>query len=98
MVAQLDFVATPIRPRYPGLDYGMNVVIPASVLRVTSVAVLGLCFHLPFRLSPTTTFVVLAAEPADGAYIMLLQVVLVGEADAEALDNILNTFQVIGAI
>ena len=45
-----------------------------------------------------STFVVLAAEPADGAYIMLLQVVLVGEADAEALDNILNTFQVIGAI
>ncbi len=45
-----------------------------------------------------STFVVLAAEPADGAYIMLLQVVLVGEADAEALDQILNTFQVIGAL
>ena len=41
---------------------------------------------------------VLAAEPADGAYIMLLQIVLVGEADAEALDQILNTFQVTGAI
>jgi serine protease Do len=45
-----------------------------------------------------STFVVLAAEPADGAFIMLLQVVLVGEADAEALDQILNTFQVIGAL
>lgn len=45
-----------------------------------------------------STFVVLAAEPADGAYMMLLQVVLVGEADAAALDQILNTFQVIGAL
>ena len=45
-----------------------------------------------------STFVVLVAEPADGAYIMLLQVVLVGEADAEALDQILNSFQVIGEL
>lgn len=45
-----------------------------------------------------STFVVLAAEPADGAYIMLLQVVLVSEADAEALDQILNTFQVVGEL
>jgi len=45
-----------------------------------------------------STFVVLSAEPADGAYIMLLQVVLVGEADAEALDQILNSFQVIGEL
>ena len=44
------------------------------------------------------TFVVLVAEPPDGAFIMLLQVVLVSEADAEALDQILNTFQVIGEL
>ncbi len=44
----------------------------------------------------SNTFVVLAAEPEDGAYIMLLQVVVITDADAEALDTILNTFQVVG--
>lgn len=41
-----------------------------------------------------STLVVLAAEPEDGAYIMLIQVVLVSEADTEVLE----TFQVIGQL
>lgn len=45
-----------------------------------------------------STFIQLAAEPADGAFIMLLQIVLVSEADLEALDQILNTFQAVGAL
>jgi serine protease Do len=46
----------------------------------------------------SNTFVVLAAEPEDGSFIMLLQVVLVSEADAQALDQILNTYQLIGSL
>lgn len=45
-----------------------------------------------------STFVQLAAEPADGSFIMLLQIVLVSEADLEALDQILNTFQATGEL
>lgn len=39
-----------------------------------------------------TTFVVLAAEPEDGSYLMLVQVAAVTDADFDALDTILNTF------
>lgn len=46
----------------------------------------------------SNTFVVLVAEPEDGAYIMLLQVVVISDADAAALDQILNTFQVVGEL
>jgi serine protease Do len=45
-----------------------------------------------------STFIQLAAEPADGSYILFLQMVLVGDADLEAIDQILNTFQVIGEL
>ncbi|MGH2358417.1 MAG: S1C family serine protease [Candidatus Limnocylindria bacterium] len=45
-----------------------------------------------------TTFYVIAAEPADGSFLMLLQVSLVGAADDEALTNVLNTFQVVGTL
>ncbi len=45
-----------------------------------------------------STFIQLAAEPADGSYILLLQMVLVGDADLEAIDQILNTFQVVGEL
>jgi serine protease Do len=38
----------------------------------------------------------LSAEPADKSFIMLLQVQVVSDADLDALDNILNTFQVVG--
>jgi serine protease Do len=43
-----------------------------------------------------STFVVLAAEPADGSFIMLLQIILVSDADVDALDQVLNTFVVVG--
>lgn len=45
-----------------------------------------------------STFIQLAAEPADGSFILFLQIVLVGDADLEALDQILNTFQVVGEL
>jgi serine protease Do len=45
-----------------------------------------------------SSFVQLAAEPADGSYILFLQIVLVSDADLEAIDMILNTFQVIGSL
>jgi len=45
-----------------------------------------------------SSFVQLAAEPADGSFILFLQIVLVSDADLEAIDMILNTFQVIGAL
>jgi serine protease Do len=38
----------------------------------------------------------LSAEPADKSFIMLLQVQVISDADLDALDNILNTFQVVG--
>ena len=45
-----------------------------------------------------SSFIQLAAEPPDGSYILFLQMVLVSEADLEAIDMILNTFQVIGSL
>ncbi len=41
-----------------------------------------------------TLFVVVAAEPPDSSVLMMLQIVVVSEADLEALDRILNTFVV----
>jgi serine protease Do len=43
-------------------------------------------------------FINLSAEPADKSFIMLLQVQVVSDADLDALDNILNTFQVVGEL
>ena len=38
----------------------------------------------------------LIAVPEDRSFIMLLQVSVVSDADLDALDHILNTFQVVG--
>ena len=38
----------------------------------------------------------LSATPQDGSLILLLQIQVVGDADLDALDHILNTFQVVG--
>lgn len=43
-----------------------------------------------------TTFIVLAAVPAQRQFVMVVQVQVVSDADLEALDTILNTFQVVG--
>lgn len=43
-----------------------------------------------------TTFIVLAAVPAQRQFVIVVQVQVVSDADLEALDTILNTFQVVG--
>ncbi len=43
-----------------------------------------------------STVINLSAEPEDRSFIMLLQIQVVTDADLEALDRILNTFQVVG--
>jgi serine protease Do len=42
------------------------------------------------------SFLVLAAVPEDQAFIMLVNIQILGDADLEAADHILNTFQVVG--
>jgi serine protease Do len=42
------------------------------------------------------SFVTLAALPAEGDYTVVIAIQLIGDADLEALDRILNTFQVTG--
>ncbi len=43
-------------------------------------------------------FLNLAAVPEDQSYLIWLQIQIASEADLEALDRILNTFQVIGQL
>ncbi len=43
-----------------------------------------------------TSIINLVAVPEDRSFIMLLQVLVVSDADLDALDHILNTFQVVG--
>jgi serine protease Do len=43
-----------------------------------------------------TSVINLSAEPEDRSFIMLLQIQVVSDADLDALDRILNTFQVVG--
>jgi len=45
-----------------------------------------------------STFVVLAAEPGDGSFLILVQVVVVTDRDLAALDEVLRTFYVIGSL
>ena len=45
-----------------------------------------------------TVFIVLAAVPETRAYVILVQVQIVSEADLEALDRILDTFNVVGEL
>lgn len=45
-----------------------------------------------------STFVNLAAVPEDGAFVIWLQMQVVTEADLEALDRMLNSFQVVGEL
>jgi serine protease Do len=45
-----------------------------------------------------TTFIVLAAQPEDGSSIILVEIAAVSEADLEAIDQILNTFVIVGTL
>ena len=45
-----------------------------------------------------TTFINLAAAPQDQSYLIWLQVMIVSDADADALDRILGSFQVVGQL
>jgi serine protease Do len=46
----------------------------------------------------TTNFYVIAAQPEDGTYFLLVQIQVVTQADLAALDQIINTFQVTGQL
>jgi serine protease Do len=42
------------------------------------------------------SFIVVAAEPADGAFIVLVQIIAVTDADLDAADEVFGTFQILG--
>jgi hypothetical protein len=43
-----------------------------------------------------SVFIVIAAEPPDGSFLIILEIVVVSEADLEAADEVIETFQVFG--
>jgi serine protease Do len=43
-----------------------------------------------------TSIINLSAMPEDGSFIVLLQIVVTSDADLDALDHILDTFEVVG--